>query len=256
MGGVESSHLDLAEYNINKTSDIGTFLFVGPYYNKTLQEFLATKKNISNSIAISGTNPDGYKDLIPDRFIYTEYTSQLIYDIIKLQLKKRDKIDPIRIIIEHDPILIPVDKLYRNDKNFQQLVDYTDRLLVSLVIVAKNPIKINLRKRSRKHQPYIDYIFISGKEGLDEKSDIKYMKKIYKYYLCHYMDNDDTTFRDTFNYYLTSSSLDSVLVFHKEQELFHYTPQLHTYENITEYVNTIEKYDNEKDIETNNDDKI
>lgn len=221
MGGTES-HLDLIEYDINTTKDIGTFLFIGPQYQTALNEFLYLKKNIANAIAIT-TDKSLYKEKILDRFIYHEYTSELAYNIINLQLTKKEKIVPLLVIIHHHQQKIPIDKLYRTDNNFQQLIDYSDRLRVSLVLVSDIPINIKLRKKHRGHDPCFDYIFISSAAGLNERLDAKYVKKLFKYYFKRYMNEDESTFRDTFNYYLNSPS-DKILLFHKEQELFYYKP--------------------------------
>lgn len=242
--GASDSKLDLSEYDVSKIGDIGKFLFIGPHVDTALIQFLHLRKHLPRVVVLAPSKwEEAYRQIVPDLFIHTNYSTKLTNNIIKRQLKKGDSMGPILIVIEHDSSELPVDKLYKQDRNFRQLFDYTERLHLCLVVVMregpvniplKAPVRINNEyKESDDDEPEIpcfDNIFVSTsrskvsedeEEGIQEE-DEKYMARLYKYYFKRCLPDDKETFEDTLAYY---TSKKHILLLHRAQEMFYYLPK-------------------------------
>jgi hypothetical protein len=245
--GASDSKLDLSEYDVSKLGDIGKFLFMGPHIDSALAQFLYLKRHLPQVVVMTPPRwEEAYRQIVPDIFIHTTYSSKLTNNVIKRQLKKGDSMGPILVVVEHDPKELPVDRLYRQDMNFRQLFDYTERLRLCLVIVCRDtrPINIALKAPVRMKQyndddveqeePCFDSIFVSTSRsnpsadeeegGADdgEQEDSKYLSKLYKYYFRRCLPDDKETFEDTLSYY---TSKKHVLLLQRAQEMFYYLPQ-------------------------------
>lgn len=242
--GASDSKLDLNEYDISKIDDIGKFLFIGPHVDTALIQFLYQKRHLPQVVVLAPSKwENGYRQIVPDIFIHTSYSSKLTNNIIKRQLKKGDSMGPILIVVEHDPSELPVDKLYRQDRNFRQLFDYTERLRLCLVVVMREnypvnlPLKAPVRMKDYDDEdaslvPCFDFIFVSTsrpnpsddeEESTDgSQEDPKYVNRLYKYYFQRCLPDDKETFEDTLGYY---TSKNHVLLLHKDQEMFYYLPE-------------------------------
>ena len=227
--GASDSKLDLEEYDVNKLADLGTFLFLGPNIQTALWQFLNLKKHIPQAVVMASPElEDEYQQIVSDVYIYTSYSSDLAHKIITRQLKLGNKMGPVLMVIEHDRTHLPVDRLYKTDKNFRQLIDYAKQLRLCLALVMREPAYIPLRRQlprnsmSSKSSPRMDYIIVSRKKGLQQDTiDDEYTRKLYKFYFRSFLPDDENTFHDTLAYYTND---EHVLVLVKDQDLYYYKP--------------------------------
>jgi hypothetical protein len=182
--GFGATKLPIKKFNIHEMVEHCTIAMIAKRATGKsflTREIMYQKRNIAGAIAISRTEKlNGfYKDFIPDSYIYSEYTSDILTRIYERQARmnednkkrvkdgKRAKDDSIMLIMDD----CMSDKKWVKDPNITELFFNGRHHHLSFILTMQYAVGIPPEMRSN-----FDYIFLLAEDTINNR------KKLYEHY--------------------------------------------------------------------------
>lgn len=182
--GFGATRLPIKKFNINEMVEHCTIAMIAKRATGKsflTREIMYQKKNIAAAIAISRTEKlNGfYTDFIPDSYIYSEYTSDILSRIYERQAQmnednkrrvkegKRAKDDSIILIMDD----CMADKKWLKDPNITEMFFNGRHHHLSFILTMQYAVGIPPEMRSN-----FDYIFLLAEDTINNR------KKLYEHY--------------------------------------------------------------------------
>ena len=182
--GFGAAKLPIKRFNIHEMVDHCTIAMIAKRATGKsflTREIMYQKRNIAAAIAISRTeNLNGfYKDFIPDSYIYSEYTSDILSRVYERQAKmhednvkrekegKKPKDDSIMLIMDD----CMSDKRWIKDPNIAEMFFNGRHHHLSFILTMQYAVGIPPEMRSN-----FDYIFLLAEDTINNR------KKLYEHY--------------------------------------------------------------------------